>query len=139
VPCHRILIVEDFEGFRRFISSTLNQKAGFEVIGEALDGLEALQKVQELQPDLILLDIGLPNLDGIEVARRIRNVAPGAKILFVSQESAADVVLEAFSMGAQGYVHKVCAQRDLLRAVETVLAGERFVSSGLVSQHPTKR
>jgi len=133
VPGHRILVVEDFEGFRRFISSTLQQKTGFEVIGEAADGLEALQKVQELQPDLILLDIGLPKLDGMEVARRVRNLVPGAKILFVSQEHDADVVLQAFSLGAQGYVHKLDTRRDLLRAIETVLGGDRFVSSGLVS------
>jgi len=69
------------------------------VVGEASDGLEAVQKSEELQPDLIVLDIGLPSLNGIEAARRIRNLAPKSKILFLSQESSADVVQEALNSG----------------------------------------
>jgi DNA-binding NarL/FixJ family response regulator len=76
--------------------------------------LEAVQKALELQPDLILLDIGLPRLNGIEVARRIRKVSPGSKILFVSQESSADAVQEALGTGARGYVVKTDAGTELL-------------------------
>ena len=99
------------------------------VIGVALDGLEAVQKAKELQPDLILLDIGLPLLNGIEVARQIRKLSPESKILFVSQESSADVVRGALGTGAQGFVVKSDARRELLEGVNAVLRGERFVSN----------
>jgi CheY-like chemotaxis protein len=98
------------------------------VIGVASDGLEAVQKAKELQPDLILLDIGLPSLNGIEVARQIRKLSPESKILFVSQESSADVVRGALGTGAQGFVFKSDAGRELLKGVNTVLQGEQFVS-----------
>jgi CheY-like chemotaxis protein len=93
------------------------------------DGLEAVQKTQELKPDLILMDIGLPKLSGIEAARRIRQVSPNSKIIFLSQDNSLDVVQEAFSTGALAYVHKARAGSDLLPAVEAVLRGERFASS----------
>lgn len=125
----RVLVVEDFAPYRRFICSTLANLAGLQVIGEVSDGLEAVQKAQELQPDLILLDIGLPTLNGIEAARRIRQLAPKSKIIFVSQESTADVVQVALSLGASGYVVKGKAAADLRAAVEAVLAGSTFVSS----------
>ena len=98
----RILVVEDYEPFRRFVCSTLGKTPELQIIGEASDGLEAVQKAEELQPDLILLDIGLPTLNGIEAARRIRKLSPESKILFVSQESSADVVQEALSVGGTG-------------------------------------
>jgi CheY-like chemotaxis protein len=101
------------------------------VIGEVSDGLEAVEKAEELQPDLILLDIGLPGLNGIEAARRIRRVAADSKILFVSLESSASVVQTALNLGALGYVLKSEAGRDLLTAVEAAIRGEQFVSSGL--------
>ena len=97
-------------------------------IGIASDGLEAVQKAKELQPDLILLDIGLPSLNGIEVARQIRKLSPESKILFVSQESSADVVQEALGTGALGFVFKSDAERELLEGVNAVRRGERFVS-----------
>jgi DNA-binding NarL/FixJ family response regulator len=88
--------------------------------------MEAVDKAEELQPDLILLDIGLPTLNGIEAARRIRKLAPESKILFVSQESPADIVQEALSLGALGYVVKAHAKCELIPAVKTVLQGRRF-------------
>jgi CheY-like chemotaxis protein len=93
-------VVDDYGPFRRFISSTIENRRDAQVIGEVSDGLEAVEKVEELQPDLILLDIGLPTLDGIQVARRIRMLSPRSRILFVSQESSAEVVQEAFDSGA---------------------------------------
>jgi DNA-binding NarL/FixJ family response regulator len=123
----RALVVDDFEPFRRFVCSTLEQIPDLQVIGEALDGLEAVQKAQELNPDLILLDIGLPKLNGIDAARRIRELSPQSKILFVSQESSVDMVQGAFSAGASGYVVKADAGNELLTAVKAVLRGERFV------------
>jgi len=108
----------------------LQQRADFQVT-EASNGLEAVQKAEGLQPDLILLDIGLPDLNGLEVAKRVRKVAPAAKILFLSQESSPDVVREALALGALGYVHKQRSKTDLLPAIEAVLMGKRFVGSGL--------
>ena len=103
----RILIVDDFEPWRHFYYSTLQQQSEFRVIGEVSDGLEAVHRAQQLQPHLILLDIGLPTLNGIEAARRIREISAGSKILFVSENRSADIVREAFSTGADGYAGEV--------------------------------
>jgi DNA-binding NarL/FixJ family response regulator len=130
MPFHKVLVVEDYEPVRRFICLSLQQRPEFQVI-EASNGLEAIQKARELQPDLILMDIGLPKVNGIEAAKRIRRLAPHAKLLFVSQETDSDVVQETFRLGARGYVHKELAMSDLLPAIEAVLAGKRFVSGGL--------
>jgi DNA-binding NarL/FixJ family response regulator len=128
----RVLVIDDYEPFRRFVCSTLAASPEFEVVGEAADGFEAVQKAAELQPDLILLDIGLPTLNGIEAAHRISRLVPAAKILFVSQENDADVVAAALSNGAKGYLRKQNAGLELLSAVEAVLQGDRFVSEGLI-------
>jgi DNA-binding NarL/FixJ family response regulator len=124
-------VVEDFEPFRRTVCSTLEQRPDLQIIGEASDGLEAVQKAEELQPDLILLDIGLPNLNGIEAAQRIRKLAPESKIIFVTQEPSADVVQEALRIGALGYVVKTHAGIELLDAVEAVRHGRQYLSNGL--------
>jgi DNA-binding NarL/FixJ family response regulator len=131
----RVLVVDDFEPFRRFVRSSLEKRRDLQVIGEASDGLEAVRKVEELKPDLIVLDIGLPTLNGIEVARRIRKLCPECKILFMSQVSSADVAQEAFSLGAMGYVVKAYAGRELSAAVEAVCQGSQFVSKGLSSHN----
>jgi DNA-binding NarL/FixJ family response regulator len=128
VPDLRILIVDDFEDFRRFICSTLEQRTGFHVVGQASDGWEAVRLAKELQPDLILLDIGLPKLNGLEAAKRIRGLAPQARLLFISQESSSEVIGEALRSGALGYVHKPSTLSDLLPAIEAVFRGEPFVS-----------
>ena len=130
-PTVRLFIVDDYEPFRKFVRSTLGRRPDLQVIGEASDGLEAVRKAEELQPDLIVLDIGLPTLSGIEAARRIRKLCPECKILFMSQESSVDVAQEAFRLGAMGYVVKAHAGRELLAAVEAVCQGRRFVSKGL--------
>jgi DNA-binding NarL/FixJ family response regulator len=91
-------------------------------VGEASDGLEALQKAVELRPDLILLDIGLPGLNGIEVARQMRSLVSESKIIFLTQESSSDVVQEALRLGGRGYVTQAKAH-DLLAAVEAVFSG----------------
>jgi DNA-binding NarL/FixJ family response regulator len=125
----RVLIVEDFVPFRQFICSTLAKKPELQLIGEASDGLEAVQKADELKPDLILLDIGLPSLNGIDAARQIRKLSPESKIIFLSQESSADVIEAALSLGAWAYVVKTRAESDLLAAIDSVLRDNRFVSS----------
>jgi DNA-binding NarL/FixJ family response regulator len=117
----RVLLVDDYEPWRQFVCSVLQKRPELEIVGEVADGLEAVQQAGELHPDVILLDIGLPTLNGIEAARRLRRTSPEVKILFVTQESSADVVEEALSTGAQGYVVKTNAS-DLLSAMNTVLA-----------------
>jgi DNA-binding NarL/FixJ family response regulator len=131
-----VLVVEDYEPFRRFICSTLGKIPELLIVEEVSDGLEAVQKAQKLQPGLILLDVGLPTLNGIEAARQISKLSPKSKILFVSQESSVDVVQEALRVGALGYVVKTHAGIELLAAVEAVCQGRRFVSAGLARPVP---
>ena len=130
----RVLLVEDYEPFRRSLRSTLQNRPELQVVAEVSDGFDAIQKAQELRPDLILLDIGLPKLNGIEAARRIRKLSANSKILFVSQEVSSDVVQEALSTGASGYIVKTDAGSELLAGVDAALCGEVFVSSRLAHQ-----
>ena len=127
----RILIVDDFKDWRRQVRSLLQARPEWQVIAEASDGSEAVQKAEELKPDLILLDIGLPKLNGIEAARQIRQLSPSSKIIFLSQNNDLDVVQAALGTGAQGYVYKADARSDLLPAIDAVLRGKQFVSSSL--------
>jgi DNA-binding NarL/FixJ family response regulator len=127
----RVLVVDDFENWRRQAHSLLQARPEWQVIAEALDGSEAVQKAEDLKPDLILLDIGLPKLSGIEAARRIRQVSPSSKIIFLSQNSDLDVVRAALGSGALGFVSKIDAGRELLPAVDAVLGGRQFVSSSI--------
>ena len=134
MPALSVLVVEDYEPFRRFICSTLGKRPELRIVGEASDGLQGVKKAEELQPDLILLDIGLPTINGIEAAHRLSRLVPAARILFVSQNLDADVVATALGNGAKGYVRKENALTDLIPAVEAVLRGDRFVSSGLLTE-----
>src|SRR5262245_43709428 len=127
----RILVIEDYEPFRQLICRELRQRPEFQVIGQASDGLQAVEQAESLQPDLILLDLGLPKLNGLEAARQIRELAPRAKLLFVSQESSSDIVRETLRLGGPGYVDRARAKTDLMAAIDAVLAGKRFVSSSL--------
>lgn len=130
----RILFVEDFAPFRALARSMLSGNPLLRVIGEASDGLDAVAKARELRPELILMDIGLPKLNGLEAARRIRELVPSSKIVFLTQESDMDIVQEALSIGACGFVAKGQAGSELLAGLESVLRGELFVSSGLASK-----
>jgi len=125
----RVLVIEDHEPFRRLLCSTLESRPELRVIGEVSDGLAAVNRSNELQPDLIVLDIGLPSLNGIEVARRVRKLSSQSRILFVSLESSTAVIREALETGAHGYIVKIDAGRDFLDGVDAVLRGEQFVSS----------
>jgi DNA-binding NarL/FixJ family response regulator len=121
-------VVDDSEPWRRFASSTLRKEPGLQVVGEASNVLEAFQKAVELEPDLILMGIGVPSANGIEAARRIREMVPEAKIIFLSEESSFEIVQEAMKLGAWAYVFKTMVASDLLSTVETVLNGTKFVS-----------
>lgn len=132
----RVLVVDDFSVFRQWVRSKLEWQGGFR-LDEAADGMEAIRKSQELKPDLILLDIGLPHMSGIDAQKEISRFVPSAKIVFLSAFSDIDLVNFALSNGANGYVLKSDAGRELLPAVEAVLRGGRFVSSGL-NHKPTQ-
>ena len=124
----RVLVVDDFEPWRRFVSVMLRTKPGLVIVGEASNGSEAFQKAVELEPDLILMDVGLPTLNGLDTVRRIRDFVPEAKIILLSDDSSFDVVQKAMTLGASAYVLKTSASADLLTTVETVLSGLKIVN-----------
>ena len=127
----RVLVVDDYGPWRRFERLTFLGRDDLQIIGECSDGDEAVQKADELKPDLILLDISLPTLNGIEAARRIRQVSPTSKILFVTENPSPEIAEEAMSTGARGYVVKSDAAGELLPAIKAVLEGKRFISARL--------
>jgi DNA-binding NarL/FixJ family response regulator len=131
----RILIADDFEAWRRKVCLLLRRRPELQVVCEASDGSEAVQKADDLKPDLIVLDIGLPKLNGIEAARRIRQLSPNSRILFLSQNTDLEVVQAALRTGALGYIHKMNAHEELLSAVDAVLLGKQFVGSGLTGRN----
>ena len=123
----RILVVDDFEPWRRYLGLFLRLKPEWQIICEASDGLEAIEKSRELQPDLILLDIGLPALNGIEAAKQIRKVSPRSKIIFLSENTVPEIVREALGVGGCGYVVKSDAGGDLVAALHAAIANKQFV------------
>jgi DNA-binding NarL/FixJ family response regulator len=127
----RSLVVDDFEPWRRFVRSKLESVAEMQILGEVSDGLKSVEQAKVFQPDLILLDIGLPTINGIEAARRIRQASPLSKILFVSTTHSPDIAEEALKTGAHGYVVKSDAATELLPAIEAILEGKRFISASL--------
>jgi DNA-binding NarL/FixJ family response regulator len=128
----RILVADDSEPWRRFVSSAiLPKKPGWHIVCEVSDGVEAVKKAEELKPDLILLDIGLPKLNGIEAARQITKIPSNSKILFLSAFDSLEVVEQALNTGANGYIVKLDAGSELVVAVEAVFQGKRYVSSRL--------
>lgn len=124
----RVLVVDDFEPWRRWVRSVVGMQEQLQIVGESSDGLEAVLKAQELRPELILLDINLPSLDGLEASKRILVAAPETKIIYVTTQTDPDLVSVAMSNGVLGYVSKNEAANDLLRAIDSVLRAERFVS-----------
>ena len=132
MPAFTTLIAEDFEEFRRQLRCTLLEKTQYVVVGEVTDGLQAVEQAEELQPDLVLLDLSLPTLNGMEAGRRIRRLSPNSKIVFLSQESSHEIMRAALRMGALGYVLKSEAA-ELPIALETVMHGMQYVSGRLRS------
>ena len=127
----RVLLADDFKDWRRHVRSLFKTRPEWQVVAEAADGLEAIQKAEELKPDLIVLDIGLPKLNGIDAARRIRKLSPSSKIVFLSQDNDPEVVQAALGTGAQGYVYKTDVRSDLLPAIKAALRDSQFVSRSL--------
>jgi DNA-binding NarL/FixJ family response regulator len=116
----RILLVDDHPIVRQGLKTLLEGRAGWEVIGEASDGAEAVEKAKELNPDVMVLDVTMPRMNGLEACRVLRHQAPQLEILFVTQHDSPQMMREAIDAGARGYVVKSNAARDLLAAVEAV-------------------
>ena len=130
----RILVVDDHEVVRRAICSLLTNDSTLDVVCQTADGEQAVVKAEELQPDLVLLDISLPGISGIEAARRISRVSPNSHIIFLSQHDSLQMVEDALRAGGHGYVAKMDAGSELLKAIRSVREGKRFVSQRIVSQ-----
>ena len=116
----RILLVDDFASWRSYVASVLQERECFEVVGEAADGQEAIEKATELQPDLILMDIAMPKSNGIEAARRIRDRAANCKIVFISLEISDELAEAAVAVGAQAYIAKREIRAKLLPTIDSL-------------------
>jgi two-component system, NarL family, response regulator NreC len=126
--------VDDHPVVRRAICSLLSSDPVLDVVCQTADGEEAVLKAEELQPDLVLLDISLPGISGIEAAKRIRGVSPKSQIIFLSQHDSLQIVEDAVRVGGHAYVAKMDAGSDLLKAIRSVREGKRFVSQRIASQ-----
>jgi DNA-binding NarL/FixJ family response regulator len=134
-----VLVVDDVNSWRQFVSSTLHAEPSFEVICEVSDGLKAVKMAKRLQPSVILLDIGLPGLNGIEGAAWIRRVAPASKILFLTEQLDSDPLDAALKLGAKGYLLKSDAAKDLVPAIHAVVRSKTFISCDSLPVHKVVR
>ena len=133
----RVLVVDDFKTFREWIRSQLKPHIQVDIVGEASTGQDAIQMAEDLNPDLILLDLGLPDINGIETAKRISSIRPLAKILFLSGCAECQVVERGLSHG-NGCLFKGDAGRELVPLIQAVMRGEPFVNSaGTISKRRT--
>jgi DNA-binding NarL/FixJ family response regulator len=124
----RILLVDDHPVLRQGLRTLLEGRPGWEVVGEASDGMEALEKVASLKPDVMVLDVTMPRMNGLQACRMIRKSTPELEILFVTQHDSAQMMREALEAGARGYVVKSNAARDLIAAVEAVSQHREFTA-----------
>ena len=135
MPSVRVVVVDDVEDWRRLVTSLLKQEAGVEVVGEADDGLKAVQLAEKLRPSVIVLDMSLPGLSGMEACEWIGKVAPGTKVVFLSLYREPDMVKAALKAGAVAYIVKSDTLGELLAAVETVMHGEIYLSRCVLEQN----
>ncbi|MCG6987137.1 MAG: response regulator transcription factor [Gemmatimonadetes bacterium] len=125
----RILMADDHKLFIDGLGSILDRQPNMEVVGAARDGLAAVRLAAELEPDMVLMDVSMPELNGIEAARKIMGACPTARIIMLSMHADHRFVVEALRAGARGYLLKDSASEDLLAAIERVSAGEIYLSS----------
>jgi len=128
----QILVVDDSIHWRGFVLRYFEAKTEYKIIGVAVNGLEAIQKVDELRPDLILMDINLPGIDGIAATRQICKTHPSSKVVFVSLLDDSEIVQTAFHVGGSGYILKHDFGQDLLPGIRAILDGRQFVSRSLI-------
>lgn len=133
----RVLIVDDHEILRRGVRSLLVEQADFIICGEAVDGQDAIEKARELKPDLIIMDVSMPRLNGLEATRQIVSADPGCRVVILSQHEAREMARQALNAGAHGYVVKSSISKDLISAVRKALAGEFFFDSAILEQRPS--
>lgn len=124
----KILVVDDFLPWQQIVQEMLQSEADLKIIATATDGLEAVQKATELQPDVILMDLSLPRMNGFEAARQIRAASPASKILFLSNNRDFGLVEGALQVGGSGYVLKSDSSLDLVTGIRVILRGQQFVS-----------
>jgi DNA-binding NarL/FixJ family response regulator len=129
VPRIRVLVVDDHETVRRGICTLLRSDPDIEVTCDVADGLQAVRKAKQVQPDVIVLDITMPKLDGLKAAVRIRKVAPQTEIVFLSQHDSLESVRQALRAGGRGYVVKSDAAKELIPAVRAAKNKERYVNT----------
>jgi DNA-binding NarL/FixJ family response regulator len=132
---YRVLIVDDYEPWRRELCSAIEANGRWLLVAEAADGASAVEQARALRPDLILLDVSLPSLNGIETAQRILAENPALRILFLSEHRSCEIVDAALGTGARGYVVKTDAARELLSAMEAVVGGRSFTSRSVSVHH----
>ena len=128
---HRLVIAEDHTILREGLKALLSTRADLEVVGEATDGREAVRAVQELNPDLILLDLSMPRSNGLEALKEIKRVSPQTKVLVLTVHKTEDYVFTALQAGADGYVLKDSSAAELTLAVRSVLNGERYLGPAI--------
>jgi DNA-binding NarL/FixJ family response regulator len=127
----KLLIVEDHQLFREGLKAMLSFEKNYVLIGEATDGVEALRLIRKSKPDLVILDLSMPRLDGFSVLREIKGVYPEIKILVLTIHESSQYVVEAFRSGADGYCVKDSSREDLLTAVRSTIEGKRYISPGI--------
>ena len=135
-----MLIVDSNQFMRKQVRAVLSLQAGFEVVGESSDGFDAIRKAQEFQPDVVLLDISLPQINGLQAAPLIKKFAPKAELLFVTLHNNPLFVREAFAVGARGFLVKTDVPSTLGKAVQAVHRKQQFVSkelAHLISEEPS--
>ncbi|BCS53536.1 response regulator transcription factor [Geobacter sp. SVR] len=124
----KVILVEDHAIFRTGLKTILDDEPAIEIAGETGKGLESISMAVALRPDIIIMDIGLPDLDGIESSRRILDAAPECRVIMLSMHNEPEIVCAALDAGAHGYLLKDCAAEELLEGIATVLRGETFIS-----------
>jgi DNA-binding NarL/FixJ family response regulator len=124
----KIVVVDEHKILREGLTTLINKQPNMETIGEATDGREALEIVTKLSPDLLLMDVTMPNLNGIEATRKIKSKNPNIEIIALSLHSDRRYVLGMIDAGASGYLLKECAFDELVRAINTVMAGKKYLS-----------
>jgi len=128
---HKIVIVEDHQLFRDGLKAMLTKRGDLDLIGEAEDGIEAVKVIRKLKPDMVLLDLSMPKMNGISVLKEVRRELPDTRILLLTIHESDQHILEAFEAGADGYCIKDSSQQELMLAIDSVLEGRTYISPGI--------